>query len=84
MSRLPEHAPDEDCEYGRCGGLGRHEVKRKRRARETMRIGNRLWHVCESCADLLLRDAAAEAYAPARVRSHADGEQERPRGGIDT
>ena len=57
------------CEYGRCGGLGRHEVKRKRRACETVRIGARLWHVCESCADLLLRDAAGEGSEPVCVRS---------------
>jgi len=61
-----ERAPA--CEYGRCGGLGQHEVKRKRRARETVRIGAQFWRVCESWADLLLRAAGAEGHDPARVR----------------
>jgi len=59
------------CEYGRCGGLGHREVKCKRRARETVRIGSRMWRVCESCADLLLRDAGGDGYAPVRIRNEA-------------
>lgn len=75
-AKVPNRRPARPplCEYGRCGGLGHRAVKRKRRARQTIRIGARLWHVCESCADLLLRDAAAEGYEPARARERSDEE----------
>ena len=51
------------CEYGRCGGLGRREVKRKRLARRVVTVDGKLWRVCEICADLLIRDARKEVAA---------------------
>ncbi|HEV8264489.1 MAG TPA: hypothetical protein VGQ06_06030 [Gemmatimonadales bacterium] len=58
------------CEHGRCGGLGRREVKRKRLAQQTVRVGGRRWRVCESCADLLLRDVRAEGHPALREREN--------------
>ena len=52
------------CEYGRCGTIGKSEAKRKWRARVTVTVGERVWRVCESCADLLLRDARPRDTAP--------------------
>ena len=36
------------CEYGRCGGLGRREVKRKRLARLVVTVDGKLWRVWSS------------------------------------
>ena len=55
------------CQYGRCGGKGKREVKRKRIAREALFVDGRLWLVCESCADLLLRDERARGRKVERV-----------------
>ena len=46
------------CEYGRCGGKGKRDVAPAawRTARVRIVVDGRLMHVCESCADLLLRD----------------------------
>jgi len=44
------------CEYRRCEGLGRREIKLRWTARTYVVMGNRRWHVCEHCADLLKRD----------------------------
>jgi hypothetical protein len=48
------------CDYGRCGGTGRREVKKRRYAQLIVLIDEAPWYVCESCADLLIRDATAE------------------------
>jgi hypothetical protein len=50
--------PGPVCEYGRCGGLGAREVKKRRAARMLVRVDDRDYRVCESCADLLYRDAS--------------------------
>jgi len=42
------------CQYQRCGGLGRRVVRQIRRARVALQTKEKLWMVCESCADLLL------------------------------
>ncbi len=55
-----------DCEYGRCGGLGRREVKRKRLARLVVTVQGKLWRVCESCADLLIREVRKEGRSVER------------------
>ena len=47
------------CEYGRCGGRGMREVKSKRTARLIVEVAGEQMRVCESCADLLRRDARA-------------------------
>ena len=52
------------CEYGRCGTVGKSEAKRKWRARRIVRVAAQTWHVCESCADLLLRDARRTDTVP--------------------
>ena len=54
------------CEYGRCGGLGRREVKRKRLARLVVTVDGKPWRVCESCADLLIREARKEGRSVER------------------
>ena len=61
------------CEYGRCGTIGKCEAKRKWRARVTVTIGARVWRVCESCADLLLRDARPRDTAPRRLEKVSPG-----------
>lgn len=53
---MSEHA--QRCEYRRCGGRGLREVSPAavRMARLRLQIGRASWLVCESCADLLVRE----------------------------
>ena len=50
------------CEYQRCGGLGTRLVAKPRPAQIRLEIGLREWKVCESCADMLLRQARQEGF----------------------
>ncbi len=54
---LPMSKSATRCEYGRCGGLGHKEVKRKWRVRVIVRVDEREWRVCEGCANLLIEEA---------------------------
>ncbi len=53
------------CEYQRCGGMGKRAVAQPRAAHKRVRIGDRVWHVCESCAHLLKRLPHSRASTPA-------------------
>lgn len=59
---------DTTCEYGRCGGKGvRKTNERARRiARQAVSIDGAISLVCESCLDLVLRDAARNGRRAAR------------------
>lgn len=56
----PSKAPAR-CEYRRCGTRGYREVKRPWIARQHVRLGSRKWHVCEHCANLLIREGGRRA-----------------------
>ena len=52
--------PNAECEYGCCGGLGRRLVAKRRVVRVLVTVDGKTWRVCESCADLLIREARKE------------------------
>lgn len=55
---------DHACEYERCGGTGRRITSAavRREAHIVVTIAGHVWRVCESCADLLIRDMTAQGY----------------------
>ena len=68
------------CEWGCCAGLAHRRVRKRRRARLTLRVGHWRWKVCETCADLMLRDLRAEGYDIVREHKPAETTARRPAG----
>jgi hypothetical protein len=63
---------DVTCQYGRCGGRGHREVKRKWLARTEVVFQGRTLRVCESCADLLKRTVPQANSGPREPQSVSD------------
>lgn len=60
---------DTPCQYGRCGGRGHRKTSEaaRRVARVTVSVDGTRQLVCESCADLMLRDLRAQGRKVERL-----------------